>query len=46
MTFFILKRSTGFLDFVHLSELKVLEKTLFQKLDLFPLSGEGRDQKR
>jgi hypothetical protein len=36
-------RVTGFLDFVHRLEVQILENTMFQKLDLFPSSGEGRE---
>jgi hypothetical protein len=33
-------RINGFLDFVHRLEFEVLERTTFQKLHLFPSSGE------
>jgi hypothetical protein len=33
--------TTGFLDFVHPPEFYKQENTTFQKLDLFPSSGEG-----
>jgi hypothetical protein len=31
----------GFLDLVHNADYELLEITTFQKLDLFPSSGEG-----
>jgi hypothetical protein len=39
----IVLRMIGFLDFVHHLEFQILGNTMFQKLILFPSSGEGRD---
>jgi hypothetical protein len=36
-------RTPRYLDFVHGPEFYILENTTFQKLDLFPSSGEGRE---
>jgi hypothetical protein len=36
-------RFTWFLGFVHPPEFYILENTIFQKLVLFPSSGEGKD---
>jgi hypothetical protein len=36
-------RIPGFVDFVHGSEFQATRKHMFQKLYLFPSSGEGRE---
>jgi hypothetical protein len=36
-------RVTGFMDFVHHPEFYTIESTTFRKPDLFPSSGEGRE---
>jgi hypothetical protein len=36
-------RITGFLNFVHRPEFKMLENTMFRQLDLFPSSDDLRE---
>jgi hypothetical protein len=41
--FICLLRSIAFEDFVHRQEFEITRKKLFQKLDLSPSSGEGKE---
>jgi hypothetical protein len=34
----------GFLDFIHHPEFKIIENTMFKKLDLFLATGEERER--